>query len=86
MASRTTEYSNIHLGLPNNAEDINSKDEFLHDIAYECHRHQPTCNNEGGIPNGGLGITGKEAILIRSISDSCSRFVLARRFWNQIFT
>ena len=34
---------------------------------------------EGGIPNG-LGSKGREEIRILSISDSCSRFVLARRF------
>ena len=42
-------------------------------------------NKEGGIPKG-RGNNGIEEIRIRSISDSCSLFVLARRFWNQIFT
>ena len=44
--------------------------------------------SEGGIPNG-LGTieeAEEEANLIRSISDSARRLVLARRFWNQILT
>ena len=40
---------------------------------------------EGGMPNG-LGSKGSEDIRILSISDSCSRLVLARLFWNQILT
>ena len=42
-------------------------------------------SNEGGIPYG-LGITGEEANLIRSISDSWRRLVFALLFWNQILT
>ena len=42
-------------------------------------------SKECGIPKG-RGIMGIEEILIRSISDSWRRLVLARRFWNQIFT
>ena len=42
-------------------------------------------SSEGGIPKG-LGTIGEDANLIRSISDSWSRLVLARLFWNQILT
>ena len=42
-------------------------------------------NRDCGMPKG-RGISGAEANLSRSSSDSCSRLVLARRFWNQIFT
>ena len=41
--------------------------------------------SEGGIPKG-LGSKGIEEIRILSISDSCSRLVLARLFWNHILT
>ena len=42
-------------------------------------------SSEGGMPKG-RGSSGIEEMRIRSNSDSCSRLVLARRFWNQIFT
>ena len=42
-------------------------------------------SSEGGMPKG-RGSSGIEEMRIRSSSDSCSRLVLARRFWNQIFT
>ena len=42
--------------------------------------------NEGGREPQGRTISGEEAILNRSNSDSCSRFDLARLFWNHIFT
>ena len=41
--------------------------------------------SDWGIPKG-RGIRGAEANLNRSNSDSCNLLVLARRFWNQIFT
>ena len=40
---------------------------------------------EGGMPKG-RGMRGAEANRNLSTSDSWSRFVLARRFWNQILT
>ncbi len=43
-------------------------------------------SREAGMPKGRGGIIGMDAIRIRSISDSWSRLVLARRFWNQILT
>ena len=46
---------------------------------------RPGGRREGGIPKG-FGTKGREEILRRSSSDSWSRLVLARRFWNQIFT
>ena len=42
-------------------------------------------SNDWGIPKG-RGMRGAEANLSRSSSDSCSRLVLARLFWNQILT
>ena len=45
----------------------------------------PGGSSEGGMPKG-LGAKGAVANLSRSSSDSCRRLVLARRFWNQIFT
>ena len=40
---------------------------------------------KGGMPNG-RGINGADANLNLSSSDSCSLFVFALLFWNQIFT
>jgi hypothetical protein len=40
----------------------------------------------GNQPNAVGIIGGLDAIFIFSISASCNRFALARRFWNQIFT
>ena len=42
-------------------------------------------SRDWGMPKG-RGMSGAEANLSLSSSDSWSRLVLARRFWNQIFT
>ena len=46
----------------------------------------PPIRDGGMPPNMGLESMGDEANRIRSNSDSCNRFDLARRFWNQILT